>query len=353
LEVALGAFLVAATPHGSGAEEPAISQGRAKNPGPSAAPERPDVKEKEVELEGPAEAEAPPEAIDERPGRRFRPFIPPVLTPEQQQEAERLKRLAALFGTDPTAIVGRVQFSSRYDDLPDGGRLSDTVARVDLPFRNNWLLRMDLPFVRWSDPDRPATTSAQGVSDLAVNAGWRAYDTPEYAVLIGATSTFPTAAENSLGFGKYAVGPLLATARFLPRIHSFLFGVVSHQLSVGGDPGRPDVEFTRAIVQLNTIWSDRWWTIAQGVWKVDWERNAKSSMTAEFEVGGDWRGNSGCFSVPESVSGGGTFSAPTTGASKSACAICSARSEPGCHALAKNCVLERSHNLNSSVVPRC
>jgi hypothetical protein len=230
-------------------------------------------------------------------------FLPPrlrprQLTPEEEEDAARLRKLAAKYGTDPTAIVGRVQLTSQYFDLPQGARATETVARVDLPFQRNYLLRVDVPFLRWSDPDRPGTTSAQGLSDLSVVAGWRAYNTPEYAFFIGAVSTFPTAAGNTLGSGKYTVGPLIATSRFLPRWESFLFGIFQQQVSVGGDPSRADVNLTLATVQINTIWVERWWTVVQGVWRVDWERSAKSSMTLEFELGRSLVGRWGMYVRP-------------------------------------------------------
>jgi hypothetical protein len=227
------------------------------------------------------------EAAPRQEEPRFLPPVlrPQVLTPEEHEEAERLKKLAARFGTDPTAIVGRVQLSGQYQNLPQGARASDTVLRLDLPYRKNWLLRMDLPFLRLNDPNRSGTSSARGLSDLAVAVGWRAYNTPEYALFIGALSTFPTSSEDHLGSGKYTVGPLLATARFLPNWESFLFGVFQHLVSAGGDPARRDVSLTRATVQLNTIWLERWWTIVQGVAQMDWERKGKTSMTLKFEAG--------------------------------------------------------------------
>ena len=104
---------------------------------------------------------------------------PQTLTPEQEEEAERIRKLGAKYGTDPTAIVGRVQLSSTYRDLPQGGQSIDTVARVDLPFRGNYLLRVDAPVLNWSDPNRPGTTSVRGFSDLAITTGWRTYSTPQ------------------------------------------------------------------------------------------------------------------------------------------------------------------------------
>lgn len=251
----------------------------------------------QAEPEGPAEAEDVPQATDERPRRRFRPFRPPVLTPEQREEAERLKRLGAKFGTDPTAIVGRVQLSSTRYDLTQGARLTDGVLRVDLPFRGNWLFRVDTPY-RWLDPNLAGVSRTDGLGDLATLLGWRAYYTPEYAMFIGAISTFPTADETLLGSGKYTTGPFVATARFLPRLDSFLFGVFQYQTSIGGDPSRQAVSVGRAAVQINTIWKERWWTTALGVWQVNWEQNGKSSMTAEFEVGRNLLGQFGLYVRP-------------------------------------------------------
>jgi len=220
------------------------------------------------------------------------------LTKEEEEEAERLRKLGAKFGTDPTAIVGRVQLSAQYMNLPNGAHLTDAVLRVDLPFRKNWLLRMDLPYLRWQDPNRTGVSESRGLSDLSVAAGWRAYNTPEYAVFLGVLSTFPTSSQANLGSGKYNVGPILVTARFLPHWDSFLFGVFQHLTSVGGDPARRDLSLTRAVVQINTILKERWWTIVQGVWQVDWERNGKTSMTVEFELGRNIVGRWGVFVRP-------------------------------------------------------
>ncbi|HEY6084750.1 MAG TPA: hypothetical protein VIU63_05105 [Nitrospira sp.] len=223
---------------------------------------------------------------------------PKDFTPEQEEEAERLRRLAAKYGTDPTAIVGRVQLSSQYLDLPQGAQATATTARVDIPFRNNYLLRIDMPFFKTSDPNNAGAMNRRGISDLAVTAGWRVYNTPEYAVLVGAVSTFPTADNAGLGLGKYTVGPALATARFVPRWDSFLIGLVQYQTSVGGDPSRKDFSFLSFTAQVNSFWAERWWSVAQAVWQVDFERSAKSSMAMELEVGRNLFGRLGAYVRP-------------------------------------------------------
>ncbi len=223
---------------------------------------------------------------------------PQTLTPEQEEEAERIRKLGAKYGTDPTAIVGRVQLSSTYRDLPQGGQGIDTVARVDLPFRGNYLLRVDAPVLNWSDPNRPGATSVRGFSDLAITAGWRTYSTPQYAVVLGVISTLPTATETGLSLGKYTVGPSIYTTRFLPRWDSFLSGILRQQVSVGGDPTRKSVNISNAALQINTFWGAHGWSIVQAEWKVDWERSTKSSMTLELELGRNVVGKWGVFVRP-------------------------------------------------------
>ena len=248
----------------------------------------------QMEMDSPAEE---PDVAPEK--RRFlKRLRPQPVTPEQREEAERLRKIAAKYGTDPTAIVGRIQLSSAYYDLPQGARAVNTVANVDVPFRRDFLFRVDAPFSKWSDSNRPDTTSAQGFSDLAVTAGWRAYNTPEYALLVGVLTTFPTAAETGLGLGKYTVGPTIATARFLPQWESFLIGLFTQQVSVGGDPARNSIDRSRLQGQINSFWAERWWSVAQTVWQVDWERSAKSSMTFEVEVGRSVVGRWGVFVRP-------------------------------------------------------
>ncbi len=223
---------------------------------------------------------------------------PQQVTPEQHEEAERLRELGAKYGTDPTAIVGRVQLTSTYRDLPQGGQGIDTVARVDLPYQGNYVLRIDAPFLNWNDPHRPGTTSVQGFSDLAITTGWRAYNTPEYAVLLGVMSTFPTATESQLSLGKYTISPVIFTGRFLPRWNSLLSALITQQVSVGGDSARNSVNVSKAQIQINTFWGANGWSVVDADWRVDWERNTRSSMTLELELGRNVVGKWGLFVRP-------------------------------------------------------
>jgi hypothetical protein len=291
LALALGAWVGIGSLHAVFAQE--SSQGSSKSERDQSVRESPDASATSERESSEPKPEGPP-----REPRFLPPVLRPNLTPEQLEEADRLRKLAAKYGTDPTAIVGRVQLSSQYLDLPHGAQLETTIARVDVPFRGNWLLRVDTPVHTWLDPNRPGLSSAQGLGDLSATLGWRVYNTPEYAFLIGVLSSFPTASDNLIGTGKYNVGPIVATGRFLPQWDSFLFGVFQHLVSVGGDPDRSNVSLSQATLNINTIWGEKWWSTVQGVWRVDWEKKTKSSMALEFELGRNIVGRWGVYLRP-------------------------------------------------------
>jgi hypothetical protein len=223
---------------------------------------------------------------------------PQSVTPEQREEAKRLRELAAKYGTDPTAITNRVQLSSRYFDRPQGKSAVLTTARIDLAFRGDYILRVVAPFLHSSTPSPTGTTTAHGFSDLGVILGWRAYNTPEYAFFIGMNALFPTATEDKLGFGKYSLGPIIAASRFLPKFDSFLFGVLSHRVSVAGDSDRRSVNVSSASLRINTIWAEKWWSVAQAGWQLDWERSTRGNMNLELEIGRNVAGKWGVFIRP-------------------------------------------------------
>src|ERR1044072_2561770 len=91
-----------------------------------------------------SEREEPVSPSEKEPKRRiFKRIGPQPMTPEQREEAERLRKVAAKYGTDPTAIVGRMQLTSQYLDLTPHANATLSTARVDPPFRGNYLLRLD------------------------------------------------------------------------------------------------------------------------------------------------------------------------------------------------------------------
>lgn len=202
-----------------------------------------------------------------------------------EEERKRLSAAAKSFGTDPTAINGYYELNYGNTTFSNNNLRNNTAtADVRLPITPNWVLRATMPYV-WADLDQPRGFTTNGASDMTVRSGNRIYASPDVAVFIGADMTFPTGSNDRLSTGKYTLGPGGAVAVPLPRLRSLLFTFVQDFNSVGGDPSRRDIHFMRTQAAFNTIWSERWWTLASMTYVVDWNNNNKTTMNLLGEVG--------------------------------------------------------------------
>ncbi len=231
--------------------------------------------------------EAPSKEPAEDPRRPLRELIYGA-TPEErarlEEERKRLSATAASFGTDPTAIIGYYQLGYGHSAFTNGLRTDSASAEVRMPITPNWFVRATLPYV-WADLNQPRGSTTNGTSDTVIRMGGRLYASPNVALLIGGDASFPTAAKNELGTGKYTLGPGGAVAVPLPRARSLLFVLVQDFHSVGGDPSRNKINFMQVQTAVNTIWSERWWSLASLTWAVDWNNNRKTTMNLLGEVG--------------------------------------------------------------------
>jgi hypothetical protein len=209
-------------------------------------------------------------------------------TPEErarlEEERKRLSAAAAGFGTDPTAIVGYYQLEYGHNKFLHNLRTDRVTAEARLPITPNWVMRVTMPYV-WADLDQTRGFTTNGASDLTVRNGGRIYASPEFAVFVGGDVTFPTGSNDRLSTGKYTIGPGVAAAVPLPRLRSLFFIFPQDFSSVGGDPSRTNIHFMRVTSAFNTIWSERWWTLASMEWDMDWNRNRKTTMNLLGEVG--------------------------------------------------------------------
>jgi hypothetical protein len=123
------------------------------------------------------------------------------------------------------------------------------------------------------------------LGDLLIRIGARLVERPGFSFFAGTDVIFPTGHEEDLGRGKYLVGPGVAAEVPIPEINTLFSLLVQHFQSVGGDPSKRDVNFTRFRPKVNTVWSEQWWTILEPTWIVDWTRSNKTALNLEFEVG--------------------------------------------------------------------
>jgi hypothetical protein len=120
---------------------------------------------------------------------------------------------------------------------------------------------------------------------LVARTGWRAYNSLHTSLFIGTDFVFPTASSDQLGDGKYQIGPGVAVAFPMARLHSLLYGIAQEFKSIGGDPGRPDISYAEFQVSINTILSETWWTELDSFTSVDWTRDGKNGMTLDGQIG--------------------------------------------------------------------
>ena len=187
-------------------------------------------------------------------------------------------------GINGTAIVGRAQLSTEYRDRRDGSVQLENVASVAVPIGNRFLLRADVPHV-WFDPNTTGGSTQSGLGDAFFRAGGQVWRAPEFTVLAGIDIILPSASHSDLGRGKYQVGPGLQVAIPLAGLNSVMQPVGQHIVSIGGDPSRRDVNYSRVKIGLDTPWGQDWWTTVEPNLFIDWTQKGKTAMNLEFEVG--------------------------------------------------------------------
>jgi hypothetical protein len=209
-------------------------------------------------------------------------------TPEEHArldaERKRISAAAKAFGTDPTAINGYYELNYGNTTFSNSNLRFNTVnAEVRLPV-TQLDLRVTMPYV-WADLDQTNGFTTNGASDMTVRTANRLYASPNVALLIGTDVIFPTGSNDRLSTGKYTLGPAGAVAVPLPRLRTLLLTIVQDFNSVGGDPSRRDIHFMKVQAAFNTIWSERWWTLASMTYYVDWNNNQKTTTNLLGEVG--------------------------------------------------------------------
>lgn len=221
--------------------------------------------------------------------RRARlPSLTASATPEQRvrlaEERKRIAAGAAAAGTDPTAIVGFHQLNYGHNAFTNGLRTDAATAVVRLPLIPNWQFQITLPYV-WADLDRTKGFSVGGTSDLVLRTGGRLYASENVALFAGLDASFPAASEKRLGTGQHTLGPGIAVAAPLPRLHSLSYVLLSNFNSVGEDPRRASLRYLQIQAAVNTLWTPSWWTLLTWTWDTDWNNRRRATLNLPGQVG--------------------------------------------------------------------
>lgn len=177
-----------------------------------------------------------------------------------------------VFGEDPTRPLTRAEVTLTHVDGRASGSAQRALGRFDYAFDDRFVVRADFGLERSDAPGRGADS---GVGDLRVQAGWRAFEDPAFAMFFAGGFVIDTA-DDPLGSGHDQLVLSAAGAGELPEIRSHLFETVEHFVSYDGSSDRPGIALTRIDLQFVTEWSPSIWTRAGGEFRVDW----KSEHTA-------------------------------------------------------------------------
>ncbi|WP_146216246.1 hypothetical protein [Nitrospira lenta] len=198
--------------------------------------------------------------------------------------ADRLLKLrTGDLGINGTAIVGRAQLSTEYRDRRDGSAQLEHVASVAVPIGSRLLFRADVP--HRFDFHPTGRSSQSGLGDIFFRVGGQVWKTPALTVLAGTDIILPSASHSDLGRGKYQVGPGVHLAIPLAGLNSVMQPVVQHIVSIGGDPSRRDVNYSRVRIGFDSPWRQDWWTTIEPNLFIDWTQKSKTAMNLEFEIG--------------------------------------------------------------------
>jgi hypothetical protein len=187
-------------------------------------------------------------------------------------------------GTNTTNFLRRIQLQNEFRDRRGPGEQNQATLRFDQPILDRGLIRVDVPFL-WVDPNIQGQTTSAGIGDLLFRTGFRLVSTPAFKLFAGGDLYFPTASNTLLGRGKYQVGPGVTASIPFPEINTNFFPLIQHYWSVGGDPSRSDVNYTKFELSATIPWTKDWWTTLDPYINVDWTQSGKTAMNLEFEVG--------------------------------------------------------------------
>lgn len=190
-------------------------------------------------------------------------------------------------GGDPES-AGRRQIQLKRQSTARGtpSESTKTTLRFELfPEEGAFaLLRFDLPL-----PDEKTDFAGSPfnprLGDIKLRAEWRALPT-DLPLAPFLELSLPTADPASLGSGKTQLTAGMKTSWRLATVGAHAVAMTAQLeqvLSVAGDPGRKDINYTKAELGLRDVWRDGY--VGKATFKpvADWQQNGKTGATFELE----------------------------------------------------------------------
>ena len=178
-----------------------------------------------------------------------------------------------------TLIRIPVRYTSNFEVGPE----ERTQHQIDLlpayPFalgQLNVITRADLPIISYPDPE-DSDGRVTGLGDMTLTAYAAPTQLRDLLAGLGPAFLFPTATDDVLGSGQWAIGPSLAV---LGQPDHWSFGAMATQYwSFAGDDDRPDINKLEIEPILSYRLGGGISLNYDGVITADWERSAGNTWT--------------------------------------------------------------------------
>jgi hypothetical protein len=186
---------------------------------------------------------------------------------------------------------GRIELKRQNTERGTTDESTKTTLRIESFFKSPiTLLRLDLQF-----PDEKTSFEGQPfnprLGDIKVRVGFRPLKASDFTFPSFIEVTLPTADPGSLGSGKYqlSAGLRMLTPVSLPLVdhasHTSRFETEVQQVnSIGGDPSRNDINYTKVEFTLYDIWRKRYTLKLKLKPTVDWMKD-ETGAVVEIEGG--------------------------------------------------------------------
>jgi len=187
---------------------------------------------------------------------------------------------------------GLIELKRQNTDRHSPEESTKTTLKIDSFFDGPVsLFRVEIPFPD-EDTDFSGSPFQPHLGDIKTRIGFRALKAGPYSYPSFIEITFPTASPESLGSGKYQ---LSAGIRMLapvtlplvdPRSHNSRFETQVQQVnSVGGDPDRKNISYTKFEFTVYDIWRQEYTFKLKVKPSVDWNRDGETGAVGEIEGG--------------------------------------------------------------------
>jgi len=200
--------------------------------------------------------------------------------PGEAEPASAAEQVKAGAGVAPVELIPRLELRQSYAQLPGGASAHVTTTELDIQFLDRLLLRYEghLQVVR-----TPAG-EVSGLGDAQISAIALLAASPTFVAVLLGGAILDTASKPELGTGKkqlvFGGGAAVKVRRWL-----LPYAIVQEQISVAGDPARPDVNQLLARVGAVAFGPGYAWLKVDLDTVVDFESSHEGLFFGKLEAG--------------------------------------------------------------------